>query len=288
MKYKVAAIQTETGSCKEENVKRALHQLDLAGQEGVKLACLHEYFTTECPESGNSNEEIRRMAETIPGPTIDSLAKKAKEHQIYIVAGSILEIDQDKLYNTSVFISPTGQIVGRYRKTHPENATAKHEIGRGITPGEDYPVFDTDIGKIGIMIDVDGSVPGVVEVLTMKGAEVICWPLNWSARWVNSVEYLPSAWGMIGRCYIILANRVGRRSEGSQLSYLSYHGSSRITDPEGNVTAKARNFFEGMAVATIDTDFIKLWRNETIPSDYPLRRKPETYEFVAQSLKAKS
>jgi len=288
MKYKVAAIQIETGSCKEENVKKALHQLDLAAQERVKLACLHEYFNAECPESGRSVEEIKGMAETISGSTIDSLAKKAKEHQIYIVAGSILEIDQDKLYNTSVFINPTGQIVGTYRKTHPENATAKNEVSKGITPGEEYPVFDTDIGKIGIMIDVDGSIPGVVEVLTMKEVEVICWPMNWSARWVNSVEYLPSTWGMVGRCHIILANRVGRRSEGSQFSHLSYHGSSRITDPEGNVIAKARNFFEGMAVATIDTDFTKLWRNEIIPSDYPLRRRPETYEFIAQSLKAKS
>jgi len=288
MKYKVAAIQTETVSGKEENVKKALHQLDLAAQGGVKLACLHEYLTTECPESGNSTEEIRRMAESIPGPTIDSFTKKAIEHQMYIVAGSILEIDQDKLYNTSTFIDPNGNIIGKYRKTHPENAAAKHEIGRGVTPGEDYPVFDTDIGKVGIMIDVDGSVPGVVEVLTMKEVEVICWPMNWSARWVNSVEYLPSAWGMISKCYVICTNRVGPRSEGSQFSHLSYHGSSRIADPEGNVIAKARNFFEGMAVATIDTDFIKLWRNKIILSDYPLRRRPETYKLVAQSLKAKS
>jgi len=282
----VAAIQIETSSSKEENVKRALHQLDLAAQEEVKLACLHEYFNTECPESTNSTEEIKKMAETIPGPTINLIAKKAREHRMYIVAGSILEIDQGKLYNTSTLIDPNGDIIGKYRKTEPENATAKHEVSKGVTPGEEYPVFDTEIGKIGIMIDVDGSVPGVLEVLTMKKVEVICWPLNWSARWVNSVEYLPSAWGMVSKCYIICANRVGRRSKGSQFS-LVYHGSSRITDPEGNIIAKARNYFEGMAVATIDTDFVKLWRDEIIPRDYPLRRNPKAYQFVAQSLKGK-
>jgi predicted amidohydrolase len=285
MKFKAAAIQIETGSDKKENVEKALRQLDLAAQEGVKLACLHEYFNTECPEVGTSNEVLRATAETIPGPTIDALAKKAKEHQMYIAAGSILEIDQNKFHNTSAFIDPKGNIIGKYRKTHPENAGAKHEIGLGITPGKEYPVFDTEVGKVGIMIDVDGSVPSVVEVFTMKEVEIICWPLNWSARWVNSVEYLPSAHGMFGRCYIVCANRVGRRSKGSQFNHLTYHGSSRIADPEGNVIAKARNFFDGMAVATIDTDFIKLWRSDIIPREYPLRRRPDTYQFIAQVLK---
>jgi predicted amidohydrolase len=203
------------------------------------------------------------------------------------VAGSILEIDQGKLYNTSAFLDPKGKIIGKYRKTHPENAGAKHEVGHGIIPGNEYPVFDTDMGKIGIMIDVDGSVPSVVEVLTMKEVEVICWPVNWSVRWANSIEYLPSAYGMIAKCHIICANRVGQRSKGSQLSHLSYSGGSRIADPEGNIVAKARNFFEGMAVATIDTDFTNMWRGEIIPREYPLRRRADTYQFIAQSLKTK-
>jgi len=283
MKYKVAAIQIETGSRKEENVKEALHQLDLAAQEGVRLACLHEYFTTECPESGNSTEEIRSMAETIPGPTIDSLTRKAIEHQMCIVAGSILEIDQDKLYNTSIFIDSRGQIVGRYRKTHPEDATAKNEIGRGIIPGEEYPVFDTELGKVGIMIDMDGTVPAVVEILSLKGAEVICWCVNWSARWAQTVRVLASAHGITSKCHIICANRVGPRSKESQFSHLSYNGGSRITDPEGNVLATASDFYEGMAVATIDLEFTKKWRNEIIPRDYPVRRRPETYQLIAQS-----
>jgi len=288
MRYRVAAIQIETGSDKQDNVKRALNQLDLAAKEGVKLACFHEYFSTECPESGFSLEKLREMAETIPGPTTEAIAKKAKEHQMYVVAGSILEIDQKKFYNASAFIDPNGKILGKYRKTHPENAGAKHEIGLGITPGDEYPVFETDIGRVGIMIDVDGSVPSVVEVLTMKEVEVICWPLNWSARWINSVEYLPSAYGMIGRCHVVCANRVGRRSPESQLPHLSYHGSSRVTDPEGNVIARARHFFEGMAVATIDTDFTKLWRSDIIPREYPMRRRPDTYEFIAKSLRTKN
>ncbi|MBW2607890.1 MAG: carbon-nitrogen hydrolase family protein [Deltaproteobacteria bacterium] len=286
MKYNVAAVQIETASSKEETVEKALKQIELASQVDVKLVCFHEYFNTECPESENGAEELREMAETVPGPTITALADKAKERDMYIVGGSILEVENDKFYNTSVLIDNNGQIVGKYRKTHPENATAKYEMDGGINPGENFPIFDTDLGKIGIMIDVDGSVPGVVEVLAMKGVEVICWPINWSTRWANTIEYLPSAWGMVGRCHVIAANRVGRRSKESHLSHLSYHGSSRVTDPEGNVLAKASNFFEGMAFTQIDTDFTKLWRSEIIPRDYPMRRRIETYEFVAQSLKA--
>jgi len=283
MKYKVAAIQTETGASKEENIERALHQLDLAAREGVRLACLHEYLTTECPESDNTKEEIRKVAESIPGPTIELFAKKAKEHQIYIVVGTILELDQDKLYNTAVFINSDGRIVGKYRKMHPENNVAKYEISSEIVPGDEYPVFDTEIGKIGIMIDMDGSVPAVAEILSLKGAEVICWPLNWSVRWALTVRTLSSALGGSSNCHILVANRVGPRSKESQFSHLSYDGGSRIIDPEGNVIAKAPDFYEGMAVATINLEFTKKWRNEIIPRDYPLRRRPETYGVIIQS-----
>ena len=80
MKYKAAAIQIESGSEKNKNLEKALRQLDIAAQEGAKLACLHEYFNGECPESGLKGDDLKRIAEPIPGPTIDAVARKAKEN----------------------------------------------------------------------------------------------------------------------------------------------------------------------------------------------------------------
>ena len=75
--------------------------------------------------------------------------------------------------HTSALIGPDGKLVGKYRKV----TLPRGEIEAGITPGHDYPVFDTRFGKVGMMICYDGFFPEVARALTIKGAEVIAWPV---------------------------------------------------------------------------------------------------------------
>lgn len=133
-------------------------------------------------------------AEPIPGPATELFAGLAKQHNLYIVAG-LLERDQHLVYNVAVLLGPDGKIAGKYRKV----ALPRGEIAGGITPGDEYPVFETRFGKLGMMICYDGFFPEVARQLTSNGAEVIAWPV-WGcnpllaqARAVENHVYLVSS-----------------------------------------------------------------------------------------------
>jgi predicted amidohydrolase len=91
---------------------------------------------------------------------------------MYIVAG-LLERDGHLIYNTSALVGPDGKLVGKYRKV----TLPRGEVEGGITPGKEYPVFETRFGKVGMMICYDGFFPEVARELSKNGAEVIAWPV---------------------------------------------------------------------------------------------------------------
>ena len=111
-------------------------------------------------------------AEPIPGPSTDYFGTLAKQHNLYIVAG-LMERDRYQIFNVAVLIGPDGKVAGKYRKA----ALPRSEIEGGITPGTDYPVFDTRFGKLGMMVCYDGFFPEVARQLGSHGAEVIAFPV---------------------------------------------------------------------------------------------------------------
>jgi predicted amidohydrolase len=111
-------------------------------------------------------------AEPIPGPSTEYFGELAKRLDLYIAAG-LLERDKHLVYNVAVLIGPDGQVVGKYRKV----TLPRGEIEGGITPGKDYPVFDTRFGKVGMMVCYDGFYPEVARQLGNNGAEIIAWPV---------------------------------------------------------------------------------------------------------------
>jgi predicted amidohydrolase len=111
-------------------------------------------------------------AEPVPGPSTEYFGTLAKKHNLYVVAG-LLERDRHLVFNVAALIAPDGTLAGVYRKT----ALPRGEIEAGISPGSDYPVFDTRFGKLGMMVCYDGFFPEVARQLTMHGAEVIAWPV---------------------------------------------------------------------------------------------------------------
>lgn len=133
-------------------------------------------------------------AEPVPGPSTDYFGQLAREHNLYIVAG-LIERDRHLIYNVAALIGPDGKFIGKYRKV----ALPRSEIAAGITPGDDYPVFATRFGKLGMMVCYDGFFPEVARELTNRGAEVIAWPV-WgcnpllaSARACENQIYLVSS-----------------------------------------------------------------------------------------------
>jgi predicted amidohydrolase len=96
----------------------------------------------------------------------------AKQYAVHIVAG-LVERDAPLMYNTAVLIGPDGELIGKYRKV----ALPRTEIEAGVAPGHEYPVFDTKLGKIGMMVCYDGFFPEVARQLSLNGAEIIAFPV---------------------------------------------------------------------------------------------------------------
>lgn len=133
-------------------------------------------------------------AETVPGPSTEYFGALAKKHDLYVVL-SVFERDGNLVYNTAIALGPDGKLVGKYRKV----CLPRGEVAAGIAPGDEYPVFDTRFGKLGMMICYDGFFPEVARELTNRGAEVIAWPV-WgcnpalaSARACENHVYLVSS-----------------------------------------------------------------------------------------------
>jgi predicted amidohydrolase len=111
-------------------------------------------------------------AESIPGPSTDYFGALAKKHDLHVVAG-LIERDRHQLFNVAVLIGPDGNVAGKYRKV----CLPDGEYDKGMSPGSDYPVFETRLGKIGMMICYDGFFPEVARELSNHGAEIIAWPV---------------------------------------------------------------------------------------------------------------
>ena len=120
----------------------------------------------------NAGKPAEECAEPVPGPSTQYFGELARQHNLYIVAG-LLERDQHKVYNVAVLLGPDGKLAGKYRKV----ALPRTEIDGGITPGTEYPVFETRFGKLGMMVCYDGFFPEVARGLSRNGAEVIAFPV---------------------------------------------------------------------------------------------------------------
>jgi predicted amidohydrolase len=163
---KVACVQ---GTASLENWGGVL---DYIGQESVDLVLLPETF-----RSTDYNQ-----AEPIDGPSAKLMSQKAKQYNMH-VAGTFYHKDKSDayLYNTGLVFGRNGELIGRYDKNH---LFSPELLEGGVIPGSSVPVFDTDFGKIGMMICYDSWFTDVAELLALRGAEIILFP---SAGYYESI-----------------------------------------------------------------------------------------------------
>jgi predicted amidohydrolase len=166
---KVASVNHRPRGTKsiQENLQQFGKWIDEAGANKADIVCLPEGITVV----GRGSDYLG-AAEPIPGPSTEFLGKLAAKHRCYIVAG-IYERDGEIAYNTSILIGRDGKLAGKYRKV----CLPSPEFNGGLAPGSDYPVFDTDFGKVGMMICWDVSYPEVARELAARGAEMILMPI---------------------------------------------------------------------------------------------------------------
>lgn len=205
---------------REESVRQFCDIITSKSCAGCDLICLPEGITVI-----GTGKTYADVAEPLNGPTAAALSEAAGRQKAYVVAG-IYERDGKRIYNTAVLIDRAGKLVGSYRKAY----LPQEESDAGLTPGDDLPVFETDFGKVGIMVCWDVQYPEPARGLAAAGAEVIALPI-----WGGS-ELLTRARAIENHVFVVTS---------------SYDMRTMVVDPAGEVLADAPTE-PGVAAATVD------------------------------------
>jgi predicted amidohydrolase len=256
--YRAAAVQFEPVlGDKRTNMARTLDLTAEAAERDAKLIVLPEMATTGY--CWTSREEVAPFVETIPGPTTDRFAALAAATSTWIVVG-LPELDGTTggFYNTAALIGPKG-LVGRYRKTHPYITEVRWALDGDLG----LPIFDTELGRIGMLICMDAEYPEPARVLALAGCDVVCFPTNWLTEHAPSGYWLQRAYE--NGTYWVASNRIGLE-RGVQFS-----GGSAVIGPDGAVLDLV-DAAEGVAIAEID-----LARARRCRRDRLCARRPELY-----------
>ena len=257
----------------DRNVESCLARLEEAASAGCELVVL-----PECATSGYmfaSGHEARRYAEAIPGPSTEALAAACGRLGLHCVAG-LLERDGDRLLNTAVLVGPGG-LIGRYRKTHLPFLG----VDRFVTPGEEAArVYDTPVGRLGIVICYELRFPEPTRALALRGAELVLHVTNWPTAVRPFADFLTRARAAENRIFLLSANRVG--AEGS----VEFFGRSQVVDPLGDRLAEAGERADELVLAAIEPAEARYKHRAIVPGEYEVHlfddRRPELYGALVE------
>lgn len=237
---KAAFCQVAVGDDLRANVDNAISAIKNAvkAKSGIKLVVLPETFN--CPYG---TEHFRKFSEPIPtGYTCQQLSKVSKELGIYLIAGSIIEIDeQDKLYNTVTIWNPNGELIGKHRKIHlfdisvTRNGGCIFKESSVLTPGNNYTIVTIEGRKFGIGICHDIRFDELAKIYALEGCQAIIYPSGFDVCQGQMYwKLLQQARAIDNSCFVgmICAAR------DSSASYVDY-GHSMLVNPWGDVLVEA-------------------------------------------------
>jgi omega-amidase len=270
-KFKLAVCQMEVADNKNENIQRAVEMIKKAAQNHASIAVLPEMFN--CPYDNSKFAEYAESSRD--GKTLKAISKIAVESGMYIVAGSIPELDEGKVYNSSFIFDPKGEIIGRHRKIHLFDIQIPGKISfkesSVLAPGDRITVAETEFCKIGVAVCYDMRFPELMRLMALKGAKLIVVPAAFNmvtgpAHW----EPLVRIRAVDNQVYMAVASP----AQSDKASYKAY-GNSMIVEPWGSILSRA-DYGEEIIYADID-----LKQVDKIRSELPLleHRRTDVYEI---------
>jgi predicted amidohydrolase len=222
---------------KEQNVEYALGMIDRVS--AVDLILLPEIW----PCGFFAFDRYAADSETVDGPTVSAFRQKAAERRCHIVMGSLVEREADHLFNTTVYIGPTGEILARYRKIHLFGYQSDET--KLLTPGSKVVVVDTPWGRAGFSTCYDLRFPELFRRMVDGGAEVFIIPSAWPLVRIEAWRLFNRARAHENLAFLVSCNCAGENA-GSR-----YGGHSMVVDPWGKVLAEAG---EGEEVLNAEID----------------------------------
>ncbi len=256
MKFKLGLCQMSGTESKDKNIEKACEMIYKAADMGAEVVSLPEMFN--CPYD---NKYFRKYAENENGKTVQKLSDIASDLGIYIVGGSIPEIDDDKVYNTCFCFDKKGDVIAKHRKIHLFNINIDGGIrfmeSDTLTSGNEITLMDTEFCKIGIGICFDVRFPEMFRNMTLAGAELVVLPAAFN------MTTGPAHWDLAMRSravdnqiYFAACSPARNRKSG----YVAY-GHSCIVNPWGDFTGMLDEN-EDILVGTIDTDYVRYIREQ--------------------------
>jgi beta-ureidopropionase len=274
---RTAVIQANANMSKEDAVEKHIELIGKAAADGAQITCLQEifhgpYFPAE------QDPKWYATAEPEDGPTVTRMREVARQHGMVLVVPFFEEAQTGVYYNTAVVIEADGTILGKYRKTHIPHVGPCFWEKFYFKPGNlGYPVFQSSVGKVGLIICYDRHFPEIGRALGLKGAEIV---FNPSATVESLSKYLweleQPAHAVANGYWIAAINRVGVETP---LSSATFYGSSYFCDPRGQIVAQASDSQDEVLVADLDLEKIREVRNTW---QFLRDRRPETYDELTE------
>ena len=256
-----------------ENRVRILSLIDEVAAQGAKLVVF-----PECALSGyvfDDIDEAHMASERVPGPSTRAIAATCKELGLYAIVG-MLEDAGETIYNSAVLCGPEG-LVGVYRKTHLPFLGVDMMTGLGPDP---YRVFNTAIGRIGMLICYDLRFPEAARCLALDGADIIALPTNWPQGADTAPDFIAPARAVENRVFVVAVNRAGTERGAS------FIGKSQIIDPSGRRLAMAQTTDETIITAAFDPSLSRQKRLIINPGVFEMDtagdRRPELYRRIVE------
>jgi deaminated glutathione amidase len=247
---RVAAVQCSATSDREQGFVRAGDLVARAASQGAELVVVPEHFSLF-----GSAATLRNSAEPRRGSVLRWAATIAKEHGVWLVAGSFVELSGGRRYNSSCLVSPDGVTVACYRKIHLFDVDVPGAVSResdavaagsraviaSVTSSDERPV------PVGLTICYDLRFPELYRTLTLSGALVVTVPSAFAAvtgrlHW----DLLVRARAVENQIFVVAAGQFGKLEGGFEA-----YGHSMIVDPWGKVLAEVQDG-PGVVVADLD------------------------------------
>lgn len=246
MKAALAQLSPVVGA-KEKN----LAKLDKAvAKSEADLLLAGELFLT----GYMARDAFARLAEPLDGPSVAAVRKMAEEHSVHIVFGMPeREPGTRRLFNSSVLVTPDGRTVA-YRKVYPANF-GPFEEGLYFGRGDELPLVDTKVGKIGLLICYDSFFPELAKAYALKGADLLAIISASPATSKPFFDRILPARAIENALFVLYANLVG-----TELNVV-FQGGTQAIGPRGEDLGRAADFREDTVIVDLDFRDVKTARS---------------------------
>jgi len=275
---RVALVQMSMSNSMDANLEKALQRIADAVKQGAQVVALPELFLSPYFPQQRKDKGSDKYLVTVNSAYVEQLMSASHEHGIVLVAGSLYEQGRKK-YNTSL-VFDKGKLLGNYRKVHIPHDPGFYELDY-FTPGKDYQVFETKVGKIAVLICYDQWFPEAARSVALRGADIIFYPTaighvegidETEGDWVDAWVTVQRGHAIANNVHVAAINRVGKEGK------TTFFGNSFVSGPFGTVLARGS---EQEELIIADCDFSE---NKRVRDGWRFfaSRRPDTYKLTKE------